>query len=148
MAFSDLRDWIDAVDALGDLKKVSGASIEEDIGAISDVYQSNPGSEAVLFDDIPGYPSGYRVLSCLLSSPSRIALTFGFDSKYTLKETTKGIQNKLKNRDGIPPKIVKNGPILENIQEGKDVDVTLFPSPLWHEKDGGKYCSRGGNMKY
>ena len=139
MAFSDLRDWIDAVDALGDLKKVSGANIEEDIGAISDVYQSNPGSEAVLFDDIPGYPSGYRVLSCLLSSPSRIALTFGFDPKYTLKETTKGIQNKLKNRDEIPPKIVKNGPILENIQEGKDVDVTLFPSPLWHEKDGGKY---------
>ena len=31
----------------------------------------------------------------------------------------------------------------ENIMMGDDIDVTKFPSPIWHEKDGGRYIGTG-----
>jgi 4-hydroxy-3-polyprenylbenzoate decarboxylase len=33
--------------------------------------------------------------------------------------------------------------VLENVLTGDAVDVTRFPSPLWHEKDGGRYIGTG-----
>jgi UbiD family decarboxylase len=43
----------------------------------------------------------------------------------------------------IPHEIVEDGPVLENVLTGDDVDVTKFPSPIWHEKDGGRYIGTG-----
>ena len=39
----------------------------------------------------------------------------------------------------IPPKIVERGPLLENVFEGKDIDLLSLPAPHWHERDGGRY---------
>ncbi len=41
------------------------------------------------------------------------------------------------------PEVVEPGPILENVVEGRDVDLTRFPAPLWHEHDGGRYIGTG-----
>src|SRR5512143_184824 len=43
----------------------------------------------------------------------------------------------------IPYEFVDDGPILENVQMGDDVNVLSFPSPLWHELDGGRYIGTG-----
>ena len=43
----------------------------------------------------------------------------------------------------IPHEIVDDGPVLENVLTGDDIDVTKFPSPIWHEKDGGRYIGTG-----
>src|SRR5690606_34178555 len=43
----------------------------------------------------------------------------------------------------IKHEIVETGPILENIITGDDIDVTKFPSPVWHEQDGGRYIGTG-----
>ena len=32
-----------------------------------------------------------------------------------------------------------SGPILENVKSGDEIDMTLFPTPHWHELDGGRY---------
>ena len=42
-----------------------------------------------------------------------------------------------------PHVMVDDGPVLENIMLGEDVDVTMFPAPKWHEKDGGRYIGTG-----
>ena len=39
------------------------------------------------------------------------------------------------------PVVVANGAALENVQ--KEVDLLAFPSPLWHEMDGGRYIGTG-----
>jgi 3-polyprenyl-4-hydroxybenzoate decarboxylase len=36
-----------------------------------------------------------------------------------------------------------DGPVFENVMMGDDIDVTKFPSPVWHEKDGGRYIGTG-----
>ena len=43
----------------------------------------------------------------------------------------------------IPPRYVDDGPIFENVMQGDDVDVTKFPTPKWHEGDGGRYIGTG-----
>ena len=49
----------------------------------------------------------------------------------------------LKDQKPIPHEIVDDGPIFENILTGDAIDVTKFPSPIWHEKDGGRYIGTG-----
>ena len=41
------------------------------------------------------------------------------------------------------PEVVKTGPILENVVERCNVDLTRFPAPRWHEHDGGRYIGTG-----
>ena len=52
----DLRYWMEAVDAEGALKRIDGAEPMEEIGGILDLYQRRMGNEAVLFDEVPGFP--------------------------------------------------------------------------------------------
>ena len=73
----DLRSWIAAMASAGQLQEVHGAEREEEIGGIVDVYQRKIGNKALLFDDIPGYPKGYRILANILTSVPRINMTIG-----------------------------------------------------------------------
>ena len=73
----DLRSWLSEMDAAGEIRHIKGANREREIGGIVDIYQRKIGNPAVLFDDIPGYPKGYRVLANLLTSIRRINLTLG-----------------------------------------------------------------------
>src|SRR5215204_4868781 len=77
MPKQDLRTWIAEMEMTGQIQKVSGAEREEEIGGILDVYQRAIGNKALLFDDIPGYPSGYRILANVLTSVPRISMTIG-----------------------------------------------------------------------
>src|SRR5262249_59634515 len=37
----------------------------------------------------------------------------------------------------------KHALFLENSRAGGDVDLSLFPAPLWHKQDGGPYIGSG-----
>ena len=71
----DLRTWLAQMDAAGELQTVRGANREEEIGGIVDFYQRQTNNKAVLFDDIPGYPPGYRAVANILTSTRRIRMT-------------------------------------------------------------------------
>src|SRR5215468_2173799 len=73
----DLRAWLAQMQAAGEVQAVSGAEREREIGGIVDIYQRKMGNPAVLFDDIPGYPHGHRVVANILTSVRRINLTVG-----------------------------------------------------------------------
>ena len=49
----------------------------------------------------------------------------------------------LRSKKIIPHQIVEDGPVLQNVIMGDDIDVTKFPTPIWHEKDGGRYIGTG-----
>ncbi len=44
----------------------------------------------------------------------------------------------------ISPLPVEGGPILENVMEEGEVDISFFPAPLWHKLDGGRYLGTVG----
>ena len=134
-----VRDWIDAAASIGELREVHGAKWEDEIGAITEIYQRNPGTAALLFDEIPGAEPGHRVLSSILNSPARIAMTLGLDPGTSLKELTKLFRDRTEEIGFLPPNQVSHGPVFENELVDEEVDVTVFPTPLWHEQDGGRY---------
>src|SRR6266705_537202 len=79
MEYRDLRDWIERVRDLGELRDVRGANWEEDIGRVTEMLHHTDDSPAVLFDDIPGYPSGFRILANANATRKRLALTLGLE---------------------------------------------------------------------
>ena len=77
MEYQDLRDWIQIAEEMGELKTLRGCDWNLEIGAITEIVAHKEDGPAVLFEDIKGYPKGYRVLSNSLSSRKRLALTLG-----------------------------------------------------------------------
>jgi len=140
----DLRAWLERIEALGELQVVTGATAEEDIGMATELLGRTRPSKATIFDEIPGYAKGFRVLSNALGSFPRVAATLGLDPSETPHELVRQWQERV--RKGITPieaEVVKDGPIFENVMRGKDVDVTIFPAVKWHEFDGGRYLGTG-----
>src|SRR5204863_484570 len=43
----------------------------------------------------------------------------------------------------IPAKTVESGPVMEHVDAGAAVNVLKFPTPKWHEHDGGRYIGTG-----
>ena len=58
----DPRTWLRDVEALGELTKLQGADWNLELGAISELNVKKAKPPAMLFDEIPGYPKGFRVL--------------------------------------------------------------------------------------
>ena len=78
---TDLRDFLAAVEEGGQLEKVNGAHWDKEMGAVVEVlYRERvEKAKAVLFDEVPGYPKGFRCLYGMLASPLRLALAVGMD---------------------------------------------------------------------
>ena len=140
---ADVRGWLAAADAIGGLRVIEGADAEEGIGRVSEMLHHTDESPAVLFDAIPGYEPGYRVLVNSLGARGRLAMTLGLDPSTGVFELMDEWERKLNEVQPIPVEIVESGPILENIQRGDDVDLLKLPTPLWHPEDGGPYIGTG-----
>lgn len=136
----DTREWIERATAAGELRVVTGANWEEEIGAITEMLDHAENSPCVLFDEIPGYPAGRRVIVNCSGNPARQAITLNLPpeagSHDGLKAFWSGV---LDNFQPIPPREVETGPVFENVLEGDDIDLFAFPTPMWHPKDGGRF---------
>ncbi len=97
MANKDLRDWIDGVKAAGELKVIKGAEPKEEIGGIVDIYMRKMGNPAVMFDEVPGYPKGHRVIANILTSIPRINIALGLPPETTEIEQIQWWRNYFKN---------------------------------------------------
>jgi 4-hydroxy-3-polyprenylbenzoate decarboxylase len=142
MALLDLRTFLDKTNDIGELKVIRGADKHLEIGAITEISLQNDGP-ALLFDDIPGFPAGWRVATNVCSTRRRGLLALGLDPGMTRDEFMAVFKKRWDGYEPIPPKVVEDGPILENIRTGADIDLRQFPVPLWHELDGGPYIGTG-----
>src|SRR5919197_3337126 len=141
----DLRKWLAEVESLGELKHVRGADWNLELGAISELNVKKDVPPALLFDEIKGYPPGFRVLTCSTSSPARLSTIL----RLPLQRTHAGLVQALRGRPAqwqtaaarFAPTMVKAGPVLQHVD--REVDVFKFPAPLWHEMDGGRYIGTG-----
>ena len=88
MANKDLRDWIAGVEKAGELKIIKGAEPKEEIGGFVDIYMRKMGNPAVMFDEVPGYPKGHRVIANILTSVPRINIALGLPPETTEIELT------------------------------------------------------------
>lgn len=137
MPYDDLREFIERLKKAGDL-----IEIEEEVdwnleaGAImrrcSEVHAPAP-----LFNNIKGYPKGYRLLGELLATLRRFAIAMDMDPETPYYDLLDDYMNRRKNP--VKPILVSDGPCKENIHIGKDVDLLKLPVPILHEGDGGRF---------
>ena len=136
----DLRDWITAVDALGELRTVRGASWQADIGAVTQMLDHAEGSPCVLFDEVPDYEAGRRVIVNCNGTPGRQAITLGLPPDQANHDGLLSFwRDILGNLRPLPTHPATDAPVFEHRLTGKDVDLEAFPVPVWHPKDGGRY---------
>lgn len=140
--YRGLRDWIDQVDRMGELLRINGAHWDREMGSIAQMLteRSKGTAAAILFDEVPDYPKGFRTLYGQFSSIRRVALTLGLPLDYERKcDIVKTYHERMQNMKLMKPKYVNKGPIMDHLLEGNDVDVLKFPVPLHHELDKARY---------
>ncbi len=143
IAYDDLRGWLSQAERLGEVRTVQGADWREDIGLAAEAILRAENGPCVVFEDIKDTPKGYRLLLNMFAGKRR-NMTLGFPDHLTKWELSDGYRDAFLTKPSIiPHDIVETGPILENVLTGGAVDVTRFPSPIWHEKDGGRYIGTG-----
>jgi UbiD family decarboxylase len=143
ISYRDLREYIEAVNRLGELRVVTGADWDLELGAITEVAARATKPKVVLFDNIKGYPKGFRVLVNAVCSPATTGLAFGLEPTLRGMEMIRAWKQKLGSYQPLKPVEVSSGPITENVETGMRVDMLKFPTPRWHEHDGGRYIGTG-----
>ncbi|HEX9878980.1 MAG TPA: UbiD family decarboxylase, partial [Candidatus Binatia bacterium] len=140
-AYQDLRDWLDIVESMGELKKIDNADWNLEMGTLAELVarESKGVVPAVLFDNIKDYPKGFRALFAQNASFKRMALNLGLPLDLTGLDLVRAFRQTLAGHKPIRSEVVKSGPILENVLSGKDINLLKFPVPLMHELDGGRY---------
>jgi 4-hydroxy-3-polyprenylbenzoate decarboxylase len=134
--YRDLREYLQLLEEIGELKHVRGAHWDTEIGVLANLVAARRGP-ALLFDEIVGYPKGYRVLTNSINNSRTMGVCLGFGPVQSDRELVLKIVENLPRwrRNLIPPKEVKSGPIFENVRIGDEVNLYEFPAPVWHEKD-------------
>jgi len=141
--FRDLRDFIQALEAAGELKRIT-TEVDPDleITEICDRTLKQQGP-ALLFENPKG--SSIPVLGNLFGTPKRVAMGMGQEDVSALRDVGKllaflkepepptgwkdllGKAPKFKNALYLSPKLVKKPPCQEVVIEGDDVDLGLLP---------------------
>src|SRR3989304_1978795 len=142
--FNDIREFIEVAKKSGECKVVEGADWDIEIGAITDLSAELPNPPVLLFDKIKGYEAGFRVVTNQFSTAKRTALALGLPLEARGIELVRALRDRLKaGLPSLPPVEVETGPVKENILTGDAVDLYRFPTPKWHEHDGGRYIGTG-----
>lgn len=139
MAIPDLNEWLNLIEKEGELARVDEkVDWNLELGAIAQ-ETADRGGPALLFENIKDHENTLcnRFFTGAVASYPRIALMLGLPKDTPYKELIKVWRERSKKL--IKPKIVKTGPVKENIITGKDVDLSQFPAPKWHERDGHRY---------
>ena len=143
--YRDLREWLKQVEEIGELETIEAeVDWDEELAAITYMVGKKKGGPALLFENIKGYPKGYRVLSNILgSSLRRIALTVGLPldlNELEMINQTRGVY-----KNPIEPEIIgrDEAPVNEHILKGEDINLLAFPAPKMWPRDGGRYIGTG-----
>ena len=165
MALDNLRAFVGAIDAAGDLRRVTHpVSVDKEITEIADrCMKSAAGGPALLFERptlLQGGPSRHPVAVNLFGSERRMALALGVPCLDEIGARIATLLNvkvpdtllgklamlpQLAEVAKFPPKTVGGrAPAQEIVVRDRDVDLSQFPIPVCWPEDGGAYITLPG----
>ena len=159
MKYRDLRDFMRALEAAGDLRRVAEpVSVRLEVTAVNDfVLQS--GGPALLFENLPGYK--VSSLTNLFGTPRRVALAMGVDDVAELRdvgrllaslkepEPPKGLKDAGKLLQmakalwSMKPAVARKAPCQDVQFTGDEVDLGRLPIPTCWPEDAGPLITWG-----
>src|SRR5882762_6034829 len=165
MPLDNLRGFIDAIDAAGELARVEPpVSVDKEMTEIADRCMKSPGGgPALLFRHptlVQGGPSRYPVAVNLFGSARRMALALGVECLDDIGERIATLLNlkipdtllgklamlpQLAEMAKFPPRAAGGRPpCQEVVRRDRDVDLAELPVPVCWPEDGGPYVTLGG----
>ena len=136
----DLREFIKRAEEAGEIVRIKGADWKLEMGTLGEIVNHmRPEPPALLFEDVPGYPKGMRLISGATNSSKRLAITLGLPVPSCPLDVVRAYRDRMKEHHPIPPKTVGKGAVFENIDRDDQVDLFKFPVPFLHELDGGRF---------
>ena len=159
MSYTDLRDWIAALERAGELKRVRAEvdpilEITEITDRVSKRRTPSPGGPALLFDNVKGHP-GAQVLINQFGSERRMRLALGVESldeiaarihQFLDVKSPEGLLDKIKMLPMLAdmgkffPKTVGSGPCKEVIRKD-GFSLLDFPVLKCWPKDAGRFIT-------
>ena len=159
MKYSDLRDFIAALEQLGQLKRIS-QEVDPNL-EMTEICDRvlRQGGPAILFENPKG--SDIPVLANLFGTPERVAYGMGADSTDKLKEIgellaflkepepPKGMKDAweklpiFKQVLNMAPKEVKKAPCQDQVWRGEEVDLAKLPVQTCWPEDAGPLITWG-----
>ncbi|MDY6972296.1 MAG: UbiD family decarboxylase [Thermodesulfobacteriota bacterium] len=145
---NDMREFVDDLEQEGELTRIKDEiNWDLEAGAISRILSEttlgrsvrNGGQPAVLFENVKGYPEGFRISTMTHGGVKRIAMMLGHKDpdSANYRDLQDLYLEKVSYR--TKPNLVSSGPCKENKMVGEEVDLYRFPAPMIHEGDGGRY---------
>jgi 4-hydroxy-3-polyprenylbenzoate decarboxylase len=134
--YDSMREYMQILEERGLLKHITAeVDLDFELGAISyrDLVRGGPG---LLFENIKDYP-GMPMVTNIMYSIDQLAIAFNGERDW----------DKLHDRvkagmaDRLPAVSVDSGPVKDVIIGAEDVDLSMLPTPMWHELDGGRYIA-------
>ena len=139
MGYSDLREWIKTLEGEGELARVKAkVDWNLELGGVAQENFDRRGP-ALLFENIKDHENTKctKFFTCSLSSFRRMALMLGMPKETPYRDLVQIWRER--SRNPTKPVVVDTGPCKQNILKGDDVDLFQFPTPWWHDRDGGRY---------
>jgi UbiD family decarboxylase len=137
----DLRQWMEMLEAGGDLKRIkTKVDWDDEISQIiRKTYQMD--GPALLFENIKDHESTFcqKLFTNSIGSQRRVNLMVGLPADTAPRDTILEIRRRMKHP--LPTIRIETGPVKENILKGKDIDLFQIPVPKWHPLDGGRYIN-------
>lgn len=153
VAYRDLREWLAALEAEGQLCRVQQeVDWKYELGSVVrrtwDVY--GDASPALLFENIKDYkaPRPNKLFTGAFRSWYRTAMMLGLDPRKTSRnEMLRLVKSRIGDRSGhLPPNVVKTGPVKDHVLKGDQIDLEMFPTPHWNERDGERLLNSFGTV--
>lgn len=142
-----MRSFIESCREMGECVDIRDAHWDLEIGTLTEATAEKIGEPPMLlFDRIPDYPEGFRVVCLPLASKKRVAAILGLPVDKPKLELVRMAARKVNGATPLPPREVKDGPVMENVVTGSDIDILRFPALRSHKRDGGRYIGSGDSL--
>lgn len=139
---TDMRGYIQWLEQTGEITTLQGADLNLEVGALTERTAEKEGP-ALLFSHFDGYPAGFRVISNVFRTCRRTGPPMGLSPDLKGIDFLLAWKKKLASFKPLPAEQVEGGPVFENQMGEEEVDLFRFPTPKWHDLDGGQYLGTG-----
>src|SRR5262245_2397228 len=129
----DLREFIKRAEEAGEIVRIKGADCKLEMGTLGEIVNHmRPEAPALLFEDVPGYPKGMRLISGATNSSKRLAITLGLPVPSCPLDVVRAYRDRMKGPRPIPPKMLCKGEVFYNVDPDDEVHRFNFPVPFLH----------------
>src|SRR5437899_9744433 len=111
---ADLREFIARAERAGEIVRIKGADWKLEMGTLAEIVNhARPEPPAVLFESVPGYPPGMRLLSGATNSSKRLAIALGLPVPNHPLDVVRAYRDRMKTHRPLAPTAVAKGRVLD-----------------------------------